>query len=172
MVVYVLVVPVDHRQRRGSAPLRVKRVIELGEPVAVDGAYFIVMLRDLSDSNFVAAVTWLVLVDELVAHIEPQPRLGPHALHVPVRVYQAERRPARRTRFLRGYSQHREDEKRLEHAVAGAKRQTGFQMHNLHDVLPKHWRPRDPRRRKDARLRGPVVGRDVELAENQEGSGG
>src|SRR5205085_11122356 len=63
MVVDMRMVAADEGQRRRHAPFVVEHVIERSEPVAVDRADLVVVLRDLADADLAAAGAWLVLVD-------------------------------------------------------------------------------------------------------------
>jgi hypothetical protein len=67
----------------------------------VGGPHLVVVLGDLPDADLVAARPGLVLLDELVAEIEPRAGLGQRAFDVPARVDHAERGPAGCVRFGR-----------------------------------------------------------------------
>src|SRR6185436_4195918 len=97
-VVDVRVVTVDERQRGRYAPIGVEGVVHRCEPVAVDGAHFVVVLADLADADLAVAGHRLVLVDVLEAQIEAHAGLGPDALRVPAGIHHAEGAAARGAR--------------------------------------------------------------------------
>ena len=84
--------------RRGDTPALVYRIVQRRYPVAVDGFYFIMILRDLADGNLVSTGQWLFLPDEFITQIQAQAGLDGNTLHIPVGVDQAKFRAAGRLR--------------------------------------------------------------------------
>src|SRR6185369_11293836 len=94
VVVDVEMLAIHERRSYRHAPGGIERVIEVGDPVAVERADFVVVARDLADADLRAARARLVLVDRFVAQVDSRAGLGPGALHVERSIYAAERRAA------------------------------------------------------------------------------
>src|SRR4029453_4347189 len=95
MVVNVLVFAVDPRNNQGCAKVLGETVVEGGEEITVDGANFVVMMRNLAHGNIPRAGTRLVLINVFIAQVGPQAGLIPDALHAPIGIDQTESGSAR-----------------------------------------------------------------------------